>query len=134
MKARQRRFDELGALVLVVTFDDLEAAGYYRSALELPYPVASDPTREAYRDYGLARGSTFQVWHPRTLWHYAKLVLGKGMKLQHPTGDADLSQLGGDFVIDGAGLIRFAHRSLRPDDRPAVDDLLEALERAGRMS
>ena len=35
--------------------------------------------------------------------------------------------LGGDFVIDGKGIVRFAYRSEDPADRPAMDRLLQAV-------
>jgi hypothetical protein len=43
----------------------------------------------------------------------------------------DPLQLGGDFVVDPQGRIAYA-RPQRRDDRPAVGELLGALERAAR--
>ncbi len=129
MTKNLNEFRSFGARVLVLSFDDIDAVAYYHKVLDLPFSVASDPDRSAYRSYGLERGSKLQVWHPRTLWLYAKLMF-KGMKLRRPTGDEDLEQLGGDFVIGVDQRLTFVHRSLRPDDRPPVSALLEAL-RAG---
>ena len=43
-------------------------------------------------------------------------------------------QLGGDFVLDGAGRLTHAWRSAKPTDRPAVADLLAAgRQAAGRQ-
>lgn len=44
--------------------------------------------------------------------------------------DDDLHQLGGDFVTDADGILRLCHRSRRPDDRPAIDEILAAISRA----
>lgn len=130
MTTTLERFTDASAVVLVLSFDDVEAVAHYRQVLELPLHIASDPDRSTYRAYGLTRGSRWQVYHPRTLWRYLELVAG-GMKLHRPDGDDDRSQLGGDFLIDAEGIITFAHRSLRPDDRPPVGQLLEALKQLG---
>ena len=45
---------------------------------------------------------------------------------------ADPYQLGGDFVVDGQGILRFAYRSEDPADRPSADRLLEAVRKATR--
>jgi hypothetical protein len=39
----------------------------------------------------------------------------------------DLRQLGGDFVIDREGVVRYEYRSARPEDRPGLEELLEVL-------
>lgn len=38
--------------------------------------------------------------------------------------------LGGDFVIDGGGIVRYAHRGVSPDDRPPLSEIMEALSKA----
>jgi alkyl hydroperoxide reductase subunit AhpC len=119
---------DYNAEVLVISFALAEALEGYRSYLKLPFFIASDPERRAYRDYGMLKGSTWQVWHPRLLWKYVVLI-SSGMKLQRPAKGEDISQLGGDFIIDGAGKVRFAHISHGPGDRPAVSELIGALAR-----
>jgi peroxiredoxin len=115
-----------GLQVLVVTFAPVERLAAWRERLALPFPVAADPERRAYRAFGLLEGSRWAVWHPRVLLRYARLLLG-GMRPQRAVEGDDTSQLGGDFVVDGEGRVLFAHRSERPDDRPSVDVLLRAL-------
>ena len=58
------------------------------------------------------------------MFHYLKLIL-RGEKLLPVQGDPH--QLGGDFVVDAAGIIRLAHRSKDPVDRPPVEKLLAVL-------
>lgn len=126
MRQRWRDFKEKGIDALAVSFDPVERLSDYREYLEIPFLMASDPTREGYEAYGLTQGSFFQVWHPRTLWMYVKLVF-RGRKLKKPKKDEDLSQLGGDFLIDASGRLLFAHASVRPDDRPPVEDILSSV-------
>ena len=46
-----------------------------------------------------------------TVWEYVKLIV----RGRHFRGiQADPFQLGGDFVIDGSGIVRFAHRGEEP--------------------
>jgi peroxiredoxin len=123
------RFQEIvarGATVLVVSFSPVEALEGYREHLRLPFAIAADPVRGAYRAYGMLTGTRWQVWHPRVIWQYIVLSF-RGLKPKLPAKGADLSQLGGDFVIDAGGLIRLAHVSHRPDDRPDVSLLIDAL-------
>jgi len=39
----------------------------------------------------------------------------------------DSRQLGGDFIVDRRGVLRFAHRSHDPADRPDIDTLIGRL-------
>jgi peroxiredoxin len=115
-----------GASVLVLSFGRPDVVEGYRRRLALPFPVAADPERRAYAAYGLLTGSTWAIWHPRVLLRYLVLLL-RGLPLRRPARDDDLAQLGGDFVIGADGVLRFAYRSRRPDDRPDVAALLAAL-------
>lgn len=116
------------ASVVLITFTHPRNLRGFRRLLGLRYPVLADETRAVYRAYGLGRGRWSQIWSWRTLHTYGRL-LRAGRKLHRPTEDT--RQLGGDFVVDARGQIAYAYRSRRPDDRPPVDDLVEAVTRAG---
>ncbi|HEX9144402.1 MAG TPA: hypothetical protein VGA09_09035, partial [Candidatus Binatia bacterium] len=64
---------------------------------------------------------------PSTLKLYLKLLL-QGIRRQH-YGKEDIQQAGGDFLVDRAGNILFAHRSRDPSDRPTPARLLEEAEK-----
>ncbi len=127
VRDRWNEFERRGVRALVISFAPVELLEGYRKDLELPFLIASDPDRRAYRRYGLHRGSFWDIWGPRSLWAYLRL-LARGRRLQRPFTDQDLSQLGGDFVINGDGLLRYEHVSRDPSDRPPVDELLDALQ------
>jgi len=119
------RLDEFeGAGVVLVTFTPPRNLRGFRHRLGLRYPVVADETRAVYRAYGLGRGPWWRVWGPGALLAYARLVRA-GRKLERPTDDT--LQLGGDFVVDGGGRLAYTYRSTAPDDRPPVDELIEAV-------
>jgi peroxiredoxin len=122
------RLDEFGdAAVMLITFTRPRNLHGFRRQLNLSYPVLADETRVAYRAYELGRGGWRQVWGLQTLRAYRRL-LRSGQRLRVPTQDT--RQLGGDFVVDRAGLVAYTYRSRRPDDRPTVDDLIAAVRDA----
>ena len=117
---------ERSADVLVVCFDAPAVAGQYRQLIGLSVEVASDENRAAYQAYGLDRAPLWRVLNLRTVLKYVSLVRS-GMRFRRTLGEEDRYQMGGDFVVDPEGRLRFVHRSLRPDDRPSVRALLDAL-------
>ena len=124
-----RRRQELATLetdVLVLSFEPLERVRWYLAEVDFGWPVLADPERAIYRAYGLGRASTLRAWFsPRTVRFYLGALI-HGKVPRRPQGDTH--QLGGDFIIDEAGLIRFAHRSVEPADRPSVDSLVRLLK------
>ena len=123
--------DELGhdTNVVLVTFTDPDNLDGYASRHDLTFPVLTDPTRTAYRAYGFGRGSIGRVWGLRAARRYVELLAaGRWRDLRAPTEDT--LQLGGDIVIDADGLLRWGFWGAGPDDRPSVDDLIDAVERA----
>jgi hypothetical protein len=65
------------------------------------------------------------LWRYLTLWR-------KGRKIQRPGKGSDLSQLGADFVVDAHGTISYAHYSERPDDRPDIMEIVNAVVKQDR--
>jgi peroxiredoxin len=112
------------AAVGLITFTRPRNLRGFRHRLGLAYPVLADETLVVYRAYGLRRGSLWRVWGLGAIRAYARL-LRRGGRLERPTGDT--LQLGGDFVVDRDGRLAYTYRSRGPDDRPSVDDLLNAV-------
>ena len=116
-----------GARVLVVSFADVRQLDGFSKHLKLPFDIASDPDHRAYKDYGLLVADFFDVWHPKVALKYAALML-KGRRPKFAPKSEDLSQLGGDFVIDGDGQIAYSFISRRADHRPDVKELVSAID------
>ncbi len=120
-----------GTRILVISFDALNQVREYHFKLNLSFRIAADIARTAYSAYGLGKASFRQTWHPRTLWRYV-MLWRKGRKVQRPGKGSDLSQLGADFVVDADGIIQYAHYSERPDDRPDIMEIVNAVVKQDR--
>lgn len=125
MWRRRDEFTTAGAEILLVSFEPLERVRWYLAEAPFDFAVVADPERRWYAAFGLERAAWWRAWlSPKTLAFYARSAL-RGRIPGKPR--ADTLQLGGDFVIDAAGVVRFARRSREPADRPAIDVLLEVV-------
>jgi hypothetical protein len=111
--------------VLAVSFEPRDWLFQLSRQMHLPFPLLSDPERDVYRAYRVGKGSLGQVLSPGTIWTYIKLVV-RGRR--DPFQRIDLRQRGGNFVIDGRGVVQFEHRGPAPHDRPSVGQLLDVLD------
>jgi len=124
VRHRQRELDEAGALLVVVSAEPADQIAPVARKEGWTGPVLGDPQRIAYRAFGLGRLPWYRVFTPKTLVLYAGFML-RG-RFPEPPGQ-DAMQQGGDFLVDAAGVIRFAYAGRRSDDRPPVEDLIRHL-------
>jgi hypothetical protein len=116
--------EELNADVLLVSFETLHRTRLFIGD-DMGWPILSDPERNLYRAYGLERLNFIRTWlSPRTLAYYLRAAAA-GRRIRRPQSDS--RQLGGDFIIDGRGVVVFAHRTAEPADRPPLGQLLAAV-------
>jgi hypothetical protein len=117
-------FAETNTEILLVSFESLERIQWYLEGADFQWPVLSDPARELYKAYSMERASFARAWlSPRTLSYYARAML-RGQRPHKPA--ADSLQLGGDVLVDRAGIVRLIHRSREPADRPSVEVLMRS--------
>ena len=121
MRQYEAELQERGIDVVVVTFDADFMARAYVEQTKLPWPLLIDSERSAYDSYGLGRGSAWAIYGPASIWNYLKLIFGKGHRVEKP--GSDYRQLGGDVLVDPAGILRFHHASTSPHDRPTVKEI-----------
>jgi len=127
------RLDEFGddTAVVLVTFTDETSLADYATSHDLPFPVLIDRDRVAYRAFGLGRGTIRRVWGLRAARRYLEIFRAAGLSgLARPTEDT--LQLGGDFVIAPDGTLVYGYWGEGPDDRPSVDELIDAVRGIGR--
>ena len=122
---------ELGGEVLAVSFSSPVRVAAYVQRYPLPFPVLSDPDRQAYKSFALEKTSWAAMLRPASLLRYVKLMV-RGWLPGSPAKNDDLLQLGGDFVLDEQKRLVFAYRSAEPTDRPPAGKVLQIMRSIGR--
>lgn len=125
MRNYQSEFEKLNTRVFIISFGAFPAVQQWMKENANDFTILLDRERTVYPAYGLER-SKLRSKSPRTLWLYFTRWL-QGQKFHDSYGD-DTSQLGGDFIIDRQGNLRFAYPSHDPIDRPSVEKLLAVLK------
>lgn len=113
---------------MLVTFGRPDWVRMWKQETGSPFEILLDPERRAYRAFGLER-SHVRVFDPKTLARYARHLLTGRIP---PRKQGDPFQLGGDFVVDASGTIRYAHPSRTPSDRPGAEEILAAIDASDR--
>jgi alkyl hydroperoxide reductase subunit AhpC len=124
LRDHHEELQSMGVVVALVSFGSQAQAQRWLEETSAPFPMLLDPDRAVYRAYGLQRSAT-KTMHPKMFILYFQLLI-KGRKLRPVQGDP--YQLGGDFLIDCEGIIRFARPSDNPADRPTIEELLRAAD------
>ena len=127
MQKRQVEIEQLGGQIVAVSFTPAAKARMFLDKHPIPVPVVCDPTREAYQAFQLGRTSWLRMMNPLVLWRYLVILL-RGWLPARPLQGDDLMQLGGDFVLDVERRLVYAHGSTEATDRPAADELIEAVK------
>ncbi len=125
------RLSELGdnTDVVLITFTEPANLASYSRHSKLNFPILIDPDRDAYRSFGLGRGSVLRIYGWRAMRRYIEIFKSDGLKgLRRPTEDT--LQLGGDFIVDPDGNLLYGFWGDGPDDRPSVDELISVLKGA----
>jgi hypothetical protein len=122
---------DLGAELLAVSLTPPARAAAYLSRYPMPFRVAVDPDHAVYDAFGLGRTRWTEILSPRSIGRYLKAIF-RGTLPRKPVKGEDLLQLGGDVVVDAAGVIRYLYRSRTATDRPPAHALLAAVRRLGQ--
>jgi peroxiredoxin len=84
--------------VIAIAPDDVEHSRQYFDRHDIPFPCLADPSRKVFRQYDVK----------------SALV--------------SLGQRPGLFVLDGQGVVRFAHLGFQQWEIPSVDETLKQLD------
>lgn len=113
-----------GLGVVLIGLGKPDKAQRFKDEMGTLFPVLCDPQKASYAAYGLQAMNIFRQTTPReitALLADRSKAGGTIISLQE-----DMMQLGGTFVIDCSGTIRFAHRGIRIGERPTIAALLDA--------
>jgi hypothetical protein len=116
LRRQAARLEELSTRVVTISFGRVDA---WPEDTPASFELLLDRGRTAYAAYGVLsplRAATATTAAPRR----RRLLKADGAAWKVPT---DLVELGGDFIVDNSGVVRFAHRG----DEPPVDELLAVL-------
>lgn len=112
-----------GIAIAVVGMGNLEEASDVVRTLGLPFPVLLDPERQAYHAFGLLEGGANAFLTPRSAGALARAIVG-GSRGGRPIGNP--RQLGGAFLIDREGIVRWSAPSRYAGDHASPDVILSA--------
>jgi len=126
--ARQAELSARGARPVVVSFGAASGAGRWLQETRCPWPMLLDEGRDLYKRLGLGI-SVSRVWSVSCLVYYAEQVKA-GRELPRPFENVedDPHQMGGDFILDRAGVLRLSYCSQAANDRPELETLLAAMD------
>jgi hypothetical protein len=127
VQALETEFNRRGVSIIVISFAEATQLRLYQKYHDWRFAVLADPKRIAYKAFNLRRLSWWRVFSPVTLKLYWKLL--RQGKRRQDYGKDDIQQAGGDFLVDRAGNVFFAHRSREPSDRPTAEKLLQEIDR-----
>jgi len=128
LRDREEEFRRRKVAIVIVTFESDFLARVYVEETGMPWPLLVDDTRDTYRAYGMLSASFRDIWGPKTWWVYLKEIL-KGQRLKKSEGD--ISQRGGDVLIDPSGIVAMHHVGAGPADRPSVESILKWIPSPG---
>jgi hypothetical protein len=115
----------MGVNVVAVGLGEPKHAALFGPRLAPSVTCLTRPTPEAHFAYGIGRTGAESLLQPGMLSAALKAAAG-GQRQGKATGDTRV--LSATFVIDRAGVIRFAHYARFPGDDPHIEDLLRAAE------
>lgn len=115
-----------GADVLLVTFHPPDRTRNWARNHKLPFPVASDESRQVYADYGLREASAFELMGPQ---NWLPGIASTLRMRTPPSATMHVNQLGGYFIVDDTAKLLYAYRSQNPSDYPDPDELVRVLTR-----
>ena len=113
----------LGGEVLAVSFTPPARVKAFLDEQPQPFPMVSDPTLAGYRAFGLQRTTVRAMLGLGVISRYLRLMFRGWWPGKRVKGE-DVLQLGGDFILDRDGGVRYAHPSIEPTDRPSSAELL----------
>ncbi|KAK3094020.1 hypothetical protein FSP39_023027 [Pinctada imbricata] len=114
--------------IMIVSFGVREGALRWLEDTKCQYPMLLDHKRQLYNLFGLKR-SVYKTWSISCMIYYAeKMTQGVPLASPYENIHDDPQQMGGDFIMDKDGIMKYLYCSKLSSDRPAVADLIKQLE------
>jgi len=132
----RKRLAATGGDVVLVGMGTPAHARAFKEETGVEFPILLSRDKAAYQAMELKRGSTMEVFSPRSITTTPLRALGvgsgraKGGNLPIRAPEQDWHQFGGTFVFAAGGELVFEQRARDPGDTVSVKDLEQALMRA----
>lgn len=126
LRDRYADIQALGAEVVAITPSDSVSARRLAQELRLPFPTLADLRRQSYRLYGLFETTLVEIVRPEVVVRTMQ-QLARGNIPKTSPFNSSFTQVGGLFVVDTLGVVRFSHIASPVFDYPAIDDCLAVL-------
>jgi hypothetical protein len=115
-----------GLKVVAVGIGEPKHAAHWCGKLAPSAACLVNKTVDVHRAYGLSRGGFRTMLNPK-LYTASFRAAAAGFSQGEATGD--IAMLGGIFVVDRQGIIRYAYANEVAGDYPPIPDLLKAIGR-----
>ena len=131
LKEGKARIEDAGLGIAVVTQGTPQATDLFMKEYAPQLLALADPEREAYRAYGLERGTIFDTVLNLKVFRAVREAAKKGYQLESPPEGQDAMQMSGTFIIgrDGRVLLPFYYDNIA--DHPTLDLLLSGVLSTG---
>jgi len=123
----RERIRKAGLGLAVVTQGAPAEAALFAAEFAPGLQVLCDPQREAYRAYGLERGSLLQTFLNPHVWKAVARSRRKGYAVEPPPEGQDALQMSGTFVINRRGRILMPFYYDDIADHPPLELLLKGV-------
>ena len=125
------QIDAAGLDVAVITQGTVEATALFVKEFAPGLLALSDPTREAYKAYGLERGNIFETVLNWKVIRAVRKAREKGFYLEEPPEGQDAMQMSGTFVVGTNGRVLLPYYYDNIADHPSLDLLLSGVLSTG---
>jgi len=130
LRRDQHELKKAGIDVVLVSSGSPEQAESFRHDFEVPFPIVCDPECMLFKEYGLRDMDRRDYYSPSMLLKVVNVMFeGYGYK----SGEGSSSQLGGVFLVDTGGKVRFAHIAANAADHPSPREIIQAAATLNRQ-
>ena len=130
LRREQNGLKKAGIDVVLISSGSPEQAESFRHDFEVPFPIVCDPECVLFKEYRLRDMDWRDYYSPSMLLKVVNVMFeGYGYK----SGEGSSSQLGGVFLVDTGGKVRFAHIAANAADHPSPREIIQAAATLNRQ-
>ena len=125
--AGKEAIEKAGLNLAVIMQAEPQAVAEFAATYAPGLTALADPKRQAYKAFGLERGTLFQTFLNRKVWKAIRAARQKGFQVETPPRGQDAMQMSGTFIISRAGRIELPYYYDNIADHAPLELLLEGV-------